>query len=52
VSSAGDQAIERARAELRAVQEAAVRLAFLMARFGKDAEQLAALLQDLDSQVT
>jgi hypothetical protein len=52
VPSVADQAIEQARAELQAVQEAAVRLAFLMARFGEDAEKLAALLQDLDAQVT
>jgi hypothetical protein len=44
----GDLAIERACAELRAVQEAAVRLAYLMARFGQDAEELVALLQDLE----
>jgi hypothetical protein len=45
----GEEAIERARAELRAVQEAAVKLAVLMARFGQDAEQLAALMQELDA---
>lgn len=44
----GDQAIERARAELRAVQDAAIRLAVVMARFGQDAERLAALLDELD----
>jgi hypothetical protein len=46
----GDEAIERARAELRAVQDAALRLAVLMARFGQDAEQIAALLQELDAK--
>jgi hypothetical protein len=49
VPNLGDQAIESACAELRAVQEAAVRLAFLMARFGQDAEQLAALIEELDA---
>jgi hypothetical protein len=46
----GDEAIERARAELRAVQEAALKLAIVMARFGQDAEELAALLQELDAK--
>lgn len=45
----GEDALERARAELRAVQAAAVRLAVLMAQFNTDAERLAALLQDLDA---
>jgi hypothetical protein len=45
----GEEAIERARAELRAVQAAAVKLAIVMARFGQDAEQLAALLRELDA---
>jgi hypothetical protein len=42
------EALERARAELRAVQQAALNLAVLMARFGQDAEQVAALLRELD----
>jgi hypothetical protein len=46
----GDEAIERARAELRAVQDAAMRLAVLMARFGQDAERIAGLLQELDAK--
>jgi hypothetical protein len=48
VSTPGDQAIERASAELRAVQDAALKLALLMAQFGRDAEALAALLHELD----
>ena len=46
----GEEAIERARAELRAVQDAAVKLAVFMARFGQDAERLAALLHELDAR--
>jgi hypothetical protein len=46
----GDEAIERARAELRAVQEAALNLAIVMARFGQDAEEIAALLRELDAK--
>jgi N-acetylmuramic acid 6-phosphate (MurNAc-6-P) etherase len=46
----GEEAIERARAELRAVQQAAVKLAILMARFGEDAERAAALLRELDAK--
>ncbi|HWI99369.1 MAG TPA: hypothetical protein VNU96_10175 [Burkholderiales bacterium] len=45
-----DQAVERARAELRAVQDAAVMLALLMARFAAEAERLAALLRELDGR--
>jgi hypothetical protein len=45
----GEQALERARAELRAVQEAAVNLAVIMARFGQDAEQIALLLRELEA---
>jgi hypothetical protein len=43
----GEEAIERARAELRAVQRAAVGLAVLMARFGQDAERLAQLVHEI-----
>jgi hypothetical protein len=46
----GEEAVERARAELRAVREAALNLAILMARFGQDAEQIAALLRELDAK--
>jgi hypothetical protein len=46
----GEEALERARAELRAVQEAAVRLALVMARFGQDAEHIALLLRELDAK--
>lgn len=45
----GDPANERARAELRAVQETAVKLALIMAQFRQEAERLAALLQELDT---
>lgn len=45
----GDPANERARAELRAVQETAVKLALIMAQFRQEAERLAALLQELDA---
>jgi hypothetical protein len=45
-----DDAMSRARAELRAVQEAAVMLAVATARFAKDAEHLAGLLRELDAQ--
>jgi len=48
--TSGDDAVERARAELRAVQDAAVMLAFVMARFAAEAERLAALLRDLDGR--
>jgi len=48
--TSGDHAVERARAELRAVQDAAVMLAFVMARFAAEAERLAALLRDLDGR--
>ena len=44
----GEEALERARAELRAVQAAALSLAIVMARFGQDAEQIALLLRELD----
>jgi hypothetical protein len=47
----GDEAIELARAELRAVQDAALKLAVLMARFSQDAEHIAALLQELDANL-
>jgi hypothetical protein len=50
--SPGDTANERARAELRAVQKSAVRLAMVMAQFCQEAERIAALLQELDSRVT
>lgn len=46
----GDEALERARAELRAVLEAAVRLAILTGRFGQDAERIAALVRELDAK--
>jgi hypothetical protein len=46
--TSGDDAVERARAELRAVQDAAVMLALLMARFAAEAERLAAVLRELD----
>lgn len=46
----GEEAVERARAELRAVQDAALKLAVLMARFGQDAERIAALLHELDAK--
>jgi len=46
--TSGEDAIERARAELRAVQDAAVMLAFIMARFSAEAERLSALLRELD----
>ena len=46
--TSGDHAVERARAELRAVQDAAVTLAFLVARFAAEAECLAALLREFD----
>jgi hypothetical protein len=45
----GDDANERARAELRAVEETAVQLARLMTRFRQDAETIAALLEELDT---
>jgi hypothetical protein len=45
-----DEALERARAELRAVQAAAFQLAVLMAQFSADAERLAALLREFDVQ--
>jgi hypothetical protein len=45
-----DEAMTRARAELRAVQEAAVMLAIAMTRFAQDAERLAALVRELDSK--
>jgi hypothetical protein len=48
--TSGDDAVERARAELRAVQDAAVMLAFVMARFAAEAERLAALLRELDAR--
>ena len=46
----GDVSVERARAELHAVHEAAVKLAILMARFGRDAEELAAQVRALDAE--
>jgi hypothetical protein len=46
----GEEALERARAELRAVQAAALSLAIVMARFGQDAEHIALLLRDLDAK--
>jgi len=46
----GQVAIDRARAELRAVQEAALKLAILMAQFGQDAERLAAMVRELDAK--
>jgi hypothetical protein len=46
----GEVALERARAELRAVQEAAVNLAVVMARFGEDAEHIAVLLRELEAK--
>jgi hypothetical protein len=46
----GEEALERARAELRAVQESAVRLAVVMARFREDAEEIALLLRQLDAE--
>lgn len=46
----GDEALERARAELRAVQAAAFQLAVLMAQFSQDAAHLAALLNELDGR--
>lgn len=45
----GDFANERARAELRAVQDTAVKLALIMAQFRREAERLAALLEDLEA---
>jgi hypothetical protein len=45
----GNPANERARAELRAVEETAVKLALIMARFRQEAERLAALLRELDT---
>jgi hypothetical protein len=44
-----DEAMTRARAELRAVQDAAIMLAITMARFAQDAERLAGLLRELES---
>jgi len=49
-NSADDEAIQRARAELRAVQDTALMLALLMARFAAEAERLAALLRELDGK--
>ena len=49
-TSGDDDAVERARAELRAVQDAAVMLALLMARFAAEAERLAAVLSELDGR--
>jgi hypothetical protein len=43
-------AIARARAELLAVQDAAMKLAVVMSRFGRDAEHIAALLRELDAE--
>ena len=48
--TSGDDAVERARAELRAVQDAALMLALLMARFAAEAERLAAVLSELDGR--
>jgi hypothetical protein len=45
----GEEALERARAELRAVQAAAVNLAVVMARFRDDAEEIALLLRQLEA---
>jgi hypothetical protein len=45
-----DEAISRARAELRAVQDAAIMLAIATARFAQDAERLAGLLRELDAK--
>jgi hypothetical protein len=47
--SPSDEAMTRARAELRAVQELAVMLAMGMARFAQDAERLAGLLRELET---
>jgi hypothetical protein len=44
-----EEALERARAELRAVQAAAVQLAIAIPRFGEEAKALASLLRELDS---
>ena len=49
-NSADDEAVQRARAELRAVQDTALMLALLMARFAAEAERLAALLRELDGK--
>ncbi len=48
----GEEALEHARAELRAVQQAAVKLAIVMARFGQDAEEIALLLRELDAKAS
>jgi hypothetical protein len=45
----GEQAMECARAELRAVQAAAFKLAVLVARFRQEAERIAALLEELET---
>jgi hypothetical protein len=50
VPNLGEQALQRARAELRAVQDAALKLAILMAQFGEDAERIAALVRSLDQK--
>jgi hypothetical protein len=43
------KALELARAELLSVHEAATRLASVLARFDREAEVIAALLEDLHS---
>jgi hypothetical protein len=43
------KALELARAELLSVHEAASRLASVLVRFDREAEEIAALLDELDS---